>query len=138
MTTLFCSLEPLTGAMYLVGCYENFFNREPTVCSWPNANCGREFMRIFIKQLPQKVTYGHCDVRLGIIYQQFANDHNISGGEDLFAYYVKTMVEAVKTTGKKPMIWYVQARMHRCMPEIRASQMLCLWQGPSCDGKTRA
>jgi hypothetical protein len=45
-------------------------------------------------------------------YQQFANDHNISGGEDLFAYYVKTMVEAVKKTGKKPMIWYVQARAH--------------------------
>jgi hypothetical protein len=43
-------------------------------------------------------------------YKQFATEHNISGGEDLFAYYVKTMVEAVKKTGKKPMIWCVHAR----------------------------
>ena len=34
-------------------------------------------------------------------YASFATEHNISDGQDLFAYYVKTMADAVKQTGKQ-------------------------------------
>lgn len=59
-------------------------------------------------------------------YGAFASKHNISDGSDLFAYYVKTMADAVKKTGKQAMIWG-PAQMKRLEPGdavVRLSQKM--------------
>eukprot|EP01047_Picozoa_sp_COSAG01_P026435 COSAG01_NODE_1704_length_9434_cov_159.120193_2_plen_683_part_00 len=58
-------------------------------------------------------------------YKDFAPKHNISGGSDLFAYYVKTMADAVKSNGKQAMIWG-PAAMQRLEP---GDAVVMVWQG---------
>jgi hexosaminidase len=58
-------------------------------------------------------------------YPAFAKEHNISGGGDLFAYYVKTMADAVKKTGKTAMIWG-PAALERLEPN---DAVVMVWQG---------
>ena len=58
-------------------------------------------------------------------YGAFAAKHNITDGSDLFAYYVKTMADAVKKTGKQAMIWG-PAQMKRLQP---GDAVVMSWQG---------
>jgi len=38
-------------------------------------------------------------------YAVFAKEHGIANGTDLFAYYVKAMVDAVHAVGRQAMVW---------------------------------
>ena len=58
-------------------------------------------------------------------YPTFAAEHNISGGSDLFAYYVKTMADAVKKVDKKAIIWGpAQVRLHQTCPHTPSQKAM--------------
>lgn len=65
-------------------------------------------------------------------YAAFAKEHGIKSGSDLFAYYVKYMVDAVSAAGKKAMVWG-PASLSRLNPD---DAVIMIWQGDVGAAKT--
>ena len=62
-------------------------------------------------------------------YQEFVKRHDLSGPDDLFAYYVSTMVGFVQEVGKTAIVWE-GASLDRTDPK---AALVMVWRGSGAD-----